>query len=139
MSDPNGSTPEGQISTISPEDIESRQFQVSLRGYDVDEVRGFLAMVAESFRAVAESRPSAPAAAPAPTVSGGQLSIGEEVNRVLQAAAQAAEELQAKAHRRGAELQAQAQAEAEQARQAAQEEAEAARQALQAEIDAARR
>src|SRR4051812_7145718 len=132
MSDPNGSTPEGQISTISPEDIESRQFQVSLRGYDVDEVRGFLAMVAESFRAVAETRHSAPAAAPA-TAPGQPISIGDEVNRVLQAATDAAEELRVKAQRQGAEMQAQAQAEAEQARQAAREEAEAARQALQAE------
>ena len=94
---------------MSPEEIADRQFLVSIRGYDRDEVHAFLTEVAETVeglqqrrdeleRAVAAATTQAAAdahdAADAPPDFG---AVGEETKRVLEAAAHAGEEIRRKA------------------------------------------
>lgn len=45
---------------MSPEEIAEREFLVGLRGYDKDEVRDFLTVVAEDYRSVLESATAPP-------------------------------------------------------------------------------
>ena len=105
---------------LSPEEIVSREFLVSLRGYDRDEVHAFLEQVADEVRAlqaqVAELQ-SAPAAAPvaapevapeaAPVAVSADAStadtsamfaeIARETQRILEAAQEAGNELRRRA------------------------------------------
>jgi DivIVA domain-containing protein len=109
---------------IAPEDIESQQFSFAGRGYSVEEVRGFLARVASSYRdALHQAAPSGPV----PDFA----AIGDEVTRVLQAASETAESLKVKADAEAGKLRAQATEEA----QAAIEEAQAAAARLRANAD----
>jgi DivIVA domain-containing protein len=81
---------------LTPEEITSREFLVSLRGYDRDEVHAFLDRVAEQMRElqqrVADFQGGAPAA---PSVAEGSqpdtlfAQIGEETRRILEAAHEA--------------------------------------------------
>lgn len=106
---------------LTPEDIQSREFLVSLRGYDRDEVHAFLDEVAEDFGSLvnqvrggggavdvpaepepaaepevtAEPEPEPPAAAADPMAA--FAAIGAETQRILEAAQAAGEEIRRKA------------------------------------------
>jgi DivIVA domain-containing protein len=142
---------------LTPEDITARSFLVSLRGYDRDEVHAFLAQVADQLRDLQErideleealttpapaSAPdpapvAAPAAAPAAPTSTTDLfaQIGQETQRILEAAQTAGDELRRKAEADAeAELR-EAHAEAERELEAARAEAERERTTARAEAD----
>lgn len=101
---------------LSPEEIQSRQFQIGLRGYDVEEVRSFLARVAEAYRsALDEVQQHEDAALPRVTsneqASSSQgteapsyESVGREVSVVLRSAREAAEQMKEQAHARATEM-----------------------------------
>ncbi len=104
---------------LSPEEIESRQFQIGLRGYDVEEVTSFLARVAEAYRSVLgelqrqlEAEPPAPGNAAVPESRAPEVSqpspsfdtVGREVATVLASAREAAEQMKDRAHARVAEM-----------------------------------
>lgn len=110
---------------LTPEDIQSREFLVSLRGYDRDEVRAFLDEVAGAYAAAlgqAALEPASPAGdagpdsapepepapappkheappdTPAPTdPSSAFAAIGAETQRILEAAHAAGEQIRARA------------------------------------------
>ena len=46
---------------FSPEEIESKEFLITLRGYDKDEVQAFLRAVAADYRGIVEDSRSADA------------------------------------------------------------------------------
>jgi len=96
---------------LSPEDIESKEFIVSLRGYDKDDVRAFLKEVAGEFRNVG----SAQAAEPDPVDR-----VTRQLGAVLRAAMEESDLIVAEARR---ELE-----EADGIRRQAREEAAAIRQ-----------
>lgn len=82
--------------TVSPQDVESRRFTVTVRGYDVQEVNDFLATVAESYGAALDAieRLKASREPEDPYVS-----LGDEVARVLSSARGAAARVKADAER----------------------------------------
>ena len=105
---------------LTPEEIQSREFLVSLRGYDRDEVHAFLGRVAEQLaqteakatqlqqrldRLKAQQPTAAAAAEPAPaaqqtgTVEPSAMfaEIGKETQRILEAAQEAGQQIQRKA------------------------------------------
>ena len=79
---------------FSPEEIESKEFLITLRGYDKDEVQAFLRAVAADYRGIVEDSRSG---APAPTTSNPFESLGEEVGTVLKVARESANALRQKA------------------------------------------
>ncbi len=124
---------------LTPEEIQSREFLVSLRGYDRDEVHAFLDEVAEAFAQLlsedgaergdvtepaAEAAP-APAhpAAPAAAEQSPFAAIGAETQRILEAAQAAGDEIrrrpQAEADQAREEALAQARQEVDNLRQQA--------------------
>jgi DivIVA domain-containing protein len=105
---------------LTPEEIQSREFLVSLRGYDRDEVHAFLGRVAEQLAqsearaaqlqqrldrlksqqpAMAATAEPAPAAAStaSPEPSAMFAEIGKETQRILEAAQEAGQQMQRKA------------------------------------------
>lgn len=104
---------------LTPEEIQSREFLVSLRGYDRDEVHAFLGRVAEqlaqtdakaaqlqqrldrlkeqqpSVAGLAEPAPAAQQASPEPSAMFAE--IGKETQRILEAAQEAGQQIQRKA------------------------------------------
>ena len=80
---------------FSPEEIESKEFLITLRGYDKDEVQAFLRAVAADYRGVVENARSA--ATPVSTTSNPFESLGEEVGTVLKVARESANALRQKA------------------------------------------
>ena len=107
---------------LTPEEIQSREFLVSLRGYDRDEVHAFLGRVAEQLAqteakaaqlqqrldrlkgqqgqapAAEPAAPAAPAAAAtSPEPSAMFAEIGKETQRILEAAQEAGQQIQRKA------------------------------------------
>lgn len=80
---------------LTPEQIESREFLVSLRGYDRDEVHAFLNEVAETVRGLAKGSGA--------VVTGSDPSevfaqIASETQRILEAAQEAGEDIKRRAH-----------------------------------------
>lgn len=150
------STAEGAL-VLTPEEISSRQFLISLRGYDRDEVQTFLQDVAQDFAqlqrrireledqihaarsypATASQDQSASSAVPAregPTNTRDAFrALGEETTRVLVAAEESAQEIRRRAEDR-------ARHDLEQARREAREEVQSARRtAGKIVVDAERR
>ena len=104
---------------LTPEEIQSREFLVSLRGYDRDEVHAFLGRVAEQLAqseakasqlqqrldrlkaqqpataGLAEPAPAAQQASPEPSAMFAE--IGKETQRILEAAQEAGQQIQRKA------------------------------------------
>lgn len=78
---------------FSPEEIESKEFLITLRGYDKDEVQAFLRAVAADYRSIADSA-RMPAA---PSATNPFESLGEEVGTVLKVARESANALRQKA------------------------------------------
>jgi DivIVA domain-containing protein len=131
---------------LTPEEIQSREFLVSLRGYDRDEVHAFLDEVAEAFaqlRAQAGVAPApAPAAAPEPAPRAPEpvapepavspfAAIGAETQRILEAAQEAGEEIRKRAQAEADTARRDALAEADKAVTALREQAAA----TQSQID----
>lgn len=129
--------PEGDA-VLSPEEIASRQFLISLRGYDRDEVTNFLREVAqqharlqERLRQLEEQVAAVRAEGRGASYGGGEAggpaspreafqALGEETTRILVAAEESAEEIRRRATER-------ARNELEQARREAREEVDGAR------------
>lgn len=97
---------------VSPDEVEAKRFHIAVRGYDVEEVNGFLASVAESYRAALATAESRGAAA---TPDNLYEQVGNEVGVVLDSARRAAARLLEEAEEEVATLRAQARDEAEQA------------------------
>jgi cell division initiation protein len=78
---------------FSPEEIESKEFLITLRGYDKDEVQAFLRAVAADYRSLADT-----SRAPVPVSTSNPFeSLGEEVGTVLKVARESANALRQKA------------------------------------------
>lgn len=99
---------------MDPEEIQNREFLVSLRGYDRDEVDAFAREVAEEIAKLrtqltaAGSAPPAAAPEPVPAVpadrSDALKQIGEETSKILLAAEQVGSDIKDKARREAAEM-----------------------------------
>ncbi len=113
------------VETVSPEEIETRRFQITVRGYDIEEVNDFLVRVAASQReglASAERRERVAAA------SSPYEQVGDEVVAVLDSARSAAAQVREEAHQEVTTLLDQAREEMERAiqvRNEAEQEADA--------------
>jgi DivIVA domain-containing protein len=103
---------------FAPHEIENKRFVVALRGYQTDEVQGFLRAVAADYRALLGKMNDAE---PDRWVS--------EIERIMSSTREEAE-------REAAEIKAAAAAEAAEIRAAAQRDAAAVREATQAESEA---
>lgn len=78
---------------FSPEEIESKEFLITLRGYDKDEVQAFLRAVAADYRSLGDR-----SAVPTPVSTSNPFeSLGEEVGTVLKVARESANALRQKA------------------------------------------
>ena len=96
---------------LTPEEIQSREFLVSLRGYDRDEVHAFLDEVAADYAellergaaeapAPAEPTPAAePVRAAEPEARSPFAAVAAETQRILEAAHEAGQEIRARAER----------------------------------------
>src|SRR5688572_3553928 len=110
---------------MDPEEIQNREFLVSLRGYDREEVDAFAREVAEEIKklrsqlATGEHPPSPASAVPEPVPappadrSDALKQIGEETSKILLAAEQVGGDIKEKARREAAELLADARDQAE--------------------------
>lgn len=125
---------------LTPEDIRTRSFLVSLRGYDREEVSSFLdevaALVEQLQSGDAPPRPTAPAEQPieqATEPSELFAQIGQETQRILEAAQQAGGELRRKAQEESEAMRRQAQAETTELRERTESETAELRQRTEAE------
>ncbi|HEU4480513.1 MAG TPA: DivIVA domain-containing protein [Actinomycetota bacterium] len=75
---------------LTPEEIQNKDFLISLRGYDKDEVESFLSRVADEFRDALRGGGEGGSADPF-------QDLGQEVGSVLQAAKSSADALRSKA------------------------------------------
>lgn len=122
----------------SPDEIAERQFLISLRGYDRDEVSAFLDEVAAQVRTlqqrIAELESERDAAAEAALEARAQedtptdrrasfRELGEETTRILETAEEAAEQMRNRADEESRSLLEEARREAADARESAQQEA----------------
>jgi cell division initiation protein len=89
---------------ITPQEIESKQFTVGLRGYDQQEVTSFLHTVAADYKEALEATggdggagAAVPAPAAAPSSGDPYAAMGEEVAAVLRSAREAAGEVRKQA------------------------------------------
>lgn len=98
---------------FTPEEIENKEFLITLRGYDKDEVQAFLRAVAEDFRSVSTTFKEMPA--------GGNAfdALGAEVSSVLRVAKESATALKKKAEDDAAQARKRAEEEANTLREAA--------------------
>ena len=123
---------------FTPEEIESKEFLITLRGYDKDEVKAFLKAVSADYRAALDS--AAPAAE-AP--SSAYEALGRDIGQVLQTAKQSADQLRKKAEEDATSMRRRAEEEANSLREAASKAAqrlreEAERHAIQVRAEADR-
>ena len=110
---------------MEPDEIEKREFLVSLRGYDRDEVDSFAKEVSQELRhlrdklaaasADAASSSQAPIDSP-PRGSQAYERVGEDTSKILLAAEQVGEQIREKARREASELMTDARTEAEKAK-----------------------
>jgi DivIVA domain-containing protein len=84
---------------MNPEEIENKEFLVSLRGYDKDEVEGFLREVAKEIRGLRSEveAASSPGAGPLSDTKAYLADIGAKVGEVLVTAEDAATDIREKA------------------------------------------
>ena len=99
---------------FSPEEIESKEFLITLRGYDKDEVNAFLRAVAADYRS-ALSRQGTDISVP----SSSYEALGTEISTVLSTAKQSAETIRKRAEDDATELRRRAEEESRQLREAA--------------------
>jgi DivIVA domain-containing protein len=125
---------------FTAEEIENKEFLITLRGYDKDEVKAFLRAVAADFKAASDLAPSA-----APDTGGSDAfqALGADIGHVLQVAKQSADGLKAKAEQDATSMRKRAEEEAKSLRDAASNAArrlteEAERHAVQVRATAER-
>lgn len=99
---------------FTPEEIESKEFLITLRGYDKDEVNAFLRAVAADYRS-AMSRQGTDIAVP----SSSYEALGAEISTVLSTAKQSAETIRRRAEEEATEARRRAEEESRQLRDAA--------------------
>jgi DivIVA domain-containing protein len=99
---------------FSPEEIESKEFLITLRGYDKDEVNAFLRAVAADYRS-ALSRQGTDVVVP----SSSYEALGAEISTVLSTAKQSAETIRRRAEDDATELRRRAEEESRSLREAA--------------------
>lgn len=115
---------------MEPEDIERKEFLVSLRGYDRDEVDSFLQRVADELRRVkGEIRPVEDSP-PAGDKEAMYKQVGEETSRILLAAEEAGKQIRDRAQREAAEMLVAARAKAEEIARQSQAERQTAEEDL---------
>lgn len=115
--------------SVQPEDIESKEFLVSLRGYDREEVDAFLRELAEEIRRLkSDAQTVAPSSSPAGEGDASTFykQIGEETSKILVAAEEAGAEIRARASAEAAELLASARNQSEEVRRAGEAQKQAA-------------
>jgi DivIVA domain-containing protein len=124
---------------FTAEEIENKEFLITLRGYDKDEVKAFLRAVAADFKASADSPGEVPDA------GGGNAfeALGADIGHVLQVAKQSADSVKAKAEGDSTAMRKRAEEEAKSLRDAASSAArrlteEAERHAVQVRATAER-
>ncbi len=123
---------------FTPEEIDSKEFLITLRGYDKDEVKAFLKAVAADYRAALDS------AQPAPEAGGSAYeALGKDIGQVLQVAKQSADQLKRKAEEEATSMRRRAEEEAASLREAASSAArrlteEAERHSVQVRAEAER-
>ncbi|MBW3594656.1 MAG: DivIVA domain-containing protein, partial [Actinobacteria bacterium] len=105
---------------LSPDEIQTKEFEQAMRGYDKDQVRAFLNTVASDYRAALRL--------------GNYEAVGEEVGRILQTVNDSAAALRQKATTEAEEILSQAEAEAKSMRDSASDDA--AKLKNQAEVEA---
>ena len=127
---------------FTAEEIENKEFLITLRGYDKDEVKAFLRAVAADFKAASDS--PVPVGV-AETGGGGNAfeALGADIGHVLQVAKQSADTLKSKAEGDAAAMRKRAEEEAKSLRDAASNAArrlteEAERHAVQVRATAER-
>lgn len=103
---------------VEPEEIEAKQFLISLRGYDREEVDEFLRQVADELRRRLQGGPVASGGATADAYR----RVGEETSRILVAAEEIANNMRETARRETEAAVAKARKEAEETREAARKE-----------------
>ena len=123
---------------FTPEEIDSKEFLITLRGYDKDEVKAFLKAVAADFRAVLDSAPS-----PVEASGNAYEALGKDIGNVLQVAKQSADQLRKKAEEEATGMRRRAEEEANTLREAASNAArrlteEAERHSVQVRAEAER-
>lgn len=123
---------------FTPEEIDSKEFLITLRGYDKDEVKAFLKAVAADFRAAIDS-----AAPPLEAPGNAYEALGKDIGQVLQVAKQSADQLKKKAEEEATSMRRRAEEEANTLREAASSAAnrltqEAERHAVQVRAEAER-
>lgn len=107
---------------LTPEDIETASFTIGLRGYDKQEVEGFLADVADQLRAVTEASGSA------------YVDLGEEMGELLQHARNSADEMTRRAQEEATALRARVDAEISDKRREADEYVRRANEDIDGEV-----
>ena len=124
---------------FTPEEIDSKEFLITLRGYDKDEVKAFLKAVAADFRAALDSSGTPVVEAPGNAYE----ALGKDIGQVLQVAKQSADQLKKKAEEEATSMRRRAEEEANTLREAASNAArrlteEAERHAVQVRAEAER-
>ena len=122
---------------FTPEEIDSKEFLITLRGYDKDEVKAFLKAVAADYRAALSSATSVEAP------SNAFEALGKDIGQVLQTAKQSADQLKRKAEEDATAMRRRAEEEAANLREAASNAArrlteEAERHSVQVRAEAER-
>lgn len=82
---------------MEPEEVERKDFLISLRGYDREQVDAFLRDVADELRRLSAGEAAAPPKASGASASEQYKEIGERTSKILMAAEDAAEEIRAEA------------------------------------------
>ena len=123
---------------FTPEEIDSKEFLITLRGYDKDEVKAFLKAVAADFRAALDS-----AAPPVEAPGNAYEALGKDIGQVLQVAKQSADQLKKRAEEEATSMRRRAEEEANTLREAASNAArrlteEAERHSVQVRAEAER-
>lgn len=113
---------------MEPEEIESKEFLVSLRGYDREEVDAYLRELADEIRRLSTNigTAAAPSAAPAGDPATFYKQIGDETSKILLAAEEAGREINTRARAEAAELLSSARSQAEEIRKLGDQQRQAA-------------
>ncbi|MBW3588506.1 MAG: DivIVA domain-containing protein [Actinobacteria bacterium] len=114
---------------MEPEEIESKEFLVSLRGYDREEVDAYLRELADEIRRLSTSvgtTAAPPSAAPTGDPATFYKQIGDETSKILLAAEEAGREINARARAEAAELLSSARSQAEEIRKLGDQQRQAA-------------
>ena len=117
---------------MEPEEIESKEFLVSLRGYDREEVDAYLRELADEIRQLSTNigTTAPPSAAPSAVPAGDPATfykqIGDETSKILLAAEEAGREINTRARAEAAELLSSARSQAEEIRKLGDQQRQAA-------------